>query len=574
MSSVQEPGFLLSGRSRRRAVPQTLATPSQAARWEPSITLAVALLAVAVRLFFWYYTRRTWEDGLITLQHAENAARGFGLTHVPGGPRVHGFTSPISVLIPLLGELLHTGFGLPLLKLISALSAGFTVWLAMRIARRLGLAFPIALLIGGYLALEHQQILFGMAGMESQLAAMLLLFSIYSLFELRPLWVGIGLGLCMLVRPDFVLWVPVALVLMLWHCWSRRNYAPLETVGLALLLTYGPWLAFTTWYYGGPLPNTILAKFWAYSQAWYRGLPPAQIALGAAVRARSLFLPLGPCYGGNGGPALPVAFDPHGVISGAVALLAVIGLVVALTKKQLAATAIAGFLAVYSLYFVIAVGAVFPWYVVPLNAVAILAAGLGLDWLVKSAFRGRWRSLVGYSLATAYLAVFVAIIPATFRGERNLQRFVEDGGRKRVGLYLASIVQPGQTIGCEALGYFGYYSRRLIFDYPGLANPQVVRFLRDHPAERNLDSMLGYFHPDYIVLRPQEYNGGLTAGDSWLLTDYQLIAKFQVPEEEQRTLLMPEYNIDLTFYILRLKSVAGNAPAMSRTDPLATSRPD
>src|SRR5690348_1755921 len=109
----------------------------------PLETLILSSIAIAIRLFFWFYTGRTWEDALITLQHAENAARGLGLTHTPGSPPLHGFTSPISVLIPLVGEFLHPGFGLSLQKLVSALCGGISVWLGMRIAQRLSLARPI-----------------------------------------------------------------------------------------------------------------------------------------------------------------------------------------------------------------------------------------------------------------------------------------------------------------------------------------------------------------------------------------------------------------------------------------------
>src|SRR5450759_193921 len=137
------------------------------------VALLFALLAIALRLFFWFYTGRTWEDALITLQHAENAARGLGLTHTPqSGAPLHGFTSPLSVLIPLAGELLHAGFGLPLLKLLSALLGGVSVWIGMRIAHRLGLAPALVILVGGFLAIEHHQILFGMAGMETQVVGL------------------------------------------------------------------------------------------------------------------------------------------------------------------------------------------------------------------------------------------------------------------------------------------------------------------------------------------------------------------------------------------------------------------
>lgn len=517
-------------------------------RWEQAVTFAVAVLAVAVRLFFWYYTRRTWEDALITVQHAENAARGLGLTHVPGGPHVHGFTSPISVLIPLLGELAHPGFGLPLLKLVSAVCGGVTVWFAMRISQRLGLGFPITLLIGGYLAIEHQQILFGMSGMESQVAVTILLFSIYSLFDLKSLHVGVSLGLCMLARPDFVLWVAIVMALLGWLCWKKRDFRPLETVALALLLIYGPWLAFTTWYYGSPLPNTILAKAWGFGHRWYAGASASVLLSRAFGHTLLIFGNLGPAYDGNGGVSF---IGLGGLICFPVLLFVLLGIV--WSRKDIPSLAIAAFVLVYSLYLFL-VGQVFPWYCVPLAAVAMLAAGIGLDALLKGCLAERWRLILGYALAVAYLALFAAVAAVTFRGEKNVQTFVEDGVRKQVGLYLAHVMRPGQTVGSESLGYFGYYSRHVVFDYPGLCNLQVVQFLHEHPRKRHLQDMLAYFHPDYIVLRPIEYQVGLKEGHSWLLSDYQQVADFRIPDEKRSQLLFPESNIDLEYYVLKRRS--------------------
>src|SRR5690242_1687916 len=86
----------------------------------------IVFFAMAVRLGYWIYTSRTWEDALITLQHAENGARGLGLTHTPAaGPPLHGFTSPLSVLIPLAGEAMHAGWGLAFLRIVSVLMGGF-----------------------------------------------------------------------------------------------------------------------------------------------------------------------------------------------------------------------------------------------------------------------------------------------------------------------------------------------------------------------------------------------------------------------------------------------------------------
>jgi len=515
----------------------------------------VSVFAVLLRLSFWAYTHRTWEDALITVQHAENAARGLGFTHVPGGPRIHGFTSPISVLIPLLGELAHPGFGLPLLRLVSAICGGITVWIAMRISQRLGLAFPMTLLIGGYLAIEHQQILFGMAGMETQVAVTVLLLSIYSLFDLKPIHVGISLGLCMLARPDFAFWVVIAIAIVAWRCWIRNDLRPLEAIGLAQLLIYGPWLAFTTWYYGSPLPNTVLAKSWGYANRWYAGMSPEQFLAMVGHRIRYTFSVLGPVYGGNGAGDGFLPIDPHGVICCIVLIFVVLGMLVAMRKKGLPGLAIAGFILVYSFYYLFLMISVFRWYTVPLAAVSILAAGIGFDSALKACVPARWSLVAGYSVAAAYLMSLAMVAPATFRGEKNVQAFVEDAGRKQIGLYLASVMAPKQTLGCEALGYFGYYSRHEVFDYPGLCNWQVVQFLHRHPTRRNPQEMLRYFHPDYLILRPFEYEIGLKKGGHWLLDDYEMIADFRVPDERRSQLLFPHQNIDLEYYVLRRKSI-------------------
>src|SRR3712207_4799692 len=74
--------------------------------------LALAIVgALGARLAFWLISGRIWEDALITVTHARNAVQGIGLTHHPGEPLTHGFTSALSVLIPLVGEALVAGSG-------------------------------------------------------------------------------------------------------------------------------------------------------------------------------------------------------------------------------------------------------------------------------------------------------------------------------------------------------------------------------------------------------------------------------------------------------------------------------
>ena len=544
--------------------PASLSRPDTTRRHEPwtIATIVLVTIAVAIRIFFWFYTQRNWEDALITVQHAENAARGLGLTHTPGGPHVHGFTSALSVLIPLLGEFLHHGLGLPLLKFVSAICGGIAVWLAMRICRRLEVSFPIALLIAGYLAIEHHQILFGMAGMETQVAVTVLLFAIDSLIDMRPLRVGLSLALCPLARPDFGFWVVFLLLLVAWRGYKSGRWDALETSIFALLVISGPWIAFTTWYYGSPLPNTILAKAFGFGNnhgvalPWYRGVPVPAIIGRFLARLRSLIAVLGPAYGGNGTGFATFPFDPQGIISCIVFAFTMAGTVACLYRRQIVYLSIAGFITGYLLYYLFLVEVIALWYCIPFAAIAMLAAGIGLD-ATLSRLRGiRWRIAAAYAVAGAYLAVLIAVTPITINGERNIQRYVEDQVRKRIGLYLADNTRPDQTIGCEPLGYIGYYSRREMFAYPGMTNPQVVRFVREHPDQRNLVDMLDYFRPDYIALRPLEYKLALRQGKKWLVTDYEMVADFSTPDYEKEQLLFPNQNLDTEFYLLKRRSAA------------------
>ena len=244
-------------------------TKTPGARKLEKILLATLIaLAVAVRLFFWIYTNRTWEDALISVQHSENAALGLGLTHTPSNePPLHGFTSPLSVLVPLLGDLVHVGYGLFVIKLVSAVLGGAAVFLAYRICIHLQLPSALAFTAAAYMAFEHHQILWGMAGMETQIAIAAYLYSFRCFQQGTQLEKGMSLGLCMLARPDAMVWVAIGCAFELWRAFETRNLKPLGILAAGLLMVYGPWLIFTFAYYGSPVPNTIYAK-----SLGYRGL--------------------------------------------------------------------------------------------------------------------------------------------------------------------------------------------------------------------------------------------------------------------------------------------------------------
>jgi len=180
-------------------------------RWQVERRLLAFIgLALLARLAFWLITDRVWEDALITVTHARNAVAGIVLTHHPGEPVTHGFTSAVSVLIPLLGEAIVHGSGIFVLRVASLLAAVATIVFADRICRRLGFGRWPTLLVLVYLAVDQNQIFYGMAGMETQVAVAVLLWSVDAVMAGTVVRTGVSFGLGVLTRPDFLLWTAAA----------------------------------------------------------------------------------------------------------------------------------------------------------------------------------------------------------------------------------------------------------------------------------------------------------------------------------------------------------------------------
>jgi hypothetical protein len=109
--------------------------------------------------------------------------------------------------------------------LASLASAAGAIYFAYRICLLLFLPWYAQVLILGYLATDHLQVFFGMAGMETQVATMLLLANAY--YYLTSQWtkLGVATGASVICRPEFVLWaflISIAVIV-----WNRRAFQTL-----------------------------------------------------------------------------------------------------------------------------------------------------------------------------------------------------------------------------------------------------------------------------------------------------------------------------------------------------------
>jgi hypothetical protein len=527
-------------------------------RWFSRSLYVLMALAILIRLFYWHYTDRTWEDALITVLHSENAARGLGLTHLQpaGEPPLHGFTSPLSVLIPLIGDLVHVGWGLPFIKLVSVFCGAIAVWLGARISQVIGLPPALALTAAAFLAFEHHQILWGMAGMETEVVTVAYLASIYAMQRGTQWQKGLSFGFCMLARPDAAIWVAIAFGVELWRARKSGNWRGLIPVVAGFVLLYAPWIIFTIAYYGSPVPNTIYAKSFGYRGDEFHFRGPHKF-MRAYNQLYQVLASLGPAYFGNG--RLTSLWD-HRTVFAIMFVLGVIGTVIAVRRRHPATLLLFAFAVSYTLYLFLGAPIVFGWYTAPVAAAAVICCLYGLWHLMDrapAASRTRIAALVGI----VYIAAIISILPETFRSDKAIQQYVENGGRKQLGLYIGRVSLPTDTVGTESLGYVGYYSGRVIYDYPGLCSREVVHYTRTHPHGRNLLDMMNTLRPTYLVLRPMEYkddNGVIRY--PWITQDYDLVRVFRVPDQGRMKILHPENNIDLEFDLFRAKGAPFRSP--------------
>jgi hypothetical protein len=455
----------------------------------------MASLAVFTRVGFWAVTGRVWEDALITIAHARNALAGLGLTHHPGEPPTHGFTSALSVLIPLAGEAISRDGGLAALRLVSLLCVVVTIVAADALGRRLGVGRWGRLLILGYLAVDANHIFYGMSGMETQVAVAALLVSAWA-FTARHPASGLALGVALLARPDFLIWAAILVGVQLW-----RDRAGLVRLVVGAAVVVGPWVAFTTAYYGSPIPQTVSAKVAALTSFPIDQSPAGWLAwalekllshVSTVVRTFAPFLE------DTLAVRAPVPIVALVAISAAMATLAVIGGWA--RRRDQAWTPVIWFVALDLLYRVAFLPPVYSdWYVPPFTALAILLVAAGVE-RVASGMPAR-----AMALAVALVAVFAFPLPWVFSLERAIQVEIEDGVRSPAAASLATMVAPGESVASESAGYIGFLSHVTLWDYPGLTSRTVLAAVqRLPPGDRSLAAMIDELKPDWLVLRPME----------------------------------------------------------------------
>ena len=472
-------------------------------RRSPGALLGFAVVATLLAVAYTLYTQHVWEDYFITFLHSRNLVEGHGLVFRPG-ERVHGFTSPLGVLLPAFCFWVTGGEShVPALWLFRAFSiAAFAAGgvLLLRASRE---ATPHHRHEGtflGLLYLLHAPLVdYTINGMETGFMALFVAWAfLLAVRGIERHWLALGLAWAALMwtRPDSCIIIAVlAMAVLVFPATTRRaEIGAIVKAALVCAGAYLPWFVWAWWFYGSPVPHTIIAK------SDVIGGPLLQLKIVAVEVADRYFMSAArafqPIYYKGFGewyPGLVPVSHGLGIFAACYWLIPVrdrAGRLASLCFSLLA-------------FYLTAIPTPYPWYFPPAAILGLFATVRGVLTLADELRERHPRSHVA---ALAILSVIAAERTAYLAGTayqmRIQQAEIETGTRTEVGRWLRDHVRPGERVYLEPLGYIGYFSRAKMLDWPGLASPEVVRVRREKKV--GYVTILPELKPEWLVLRPGE----------------------------------------------------------------------
>ena len=396
------------------------------------------------------------DDAYITFRFAAQIAAGNGFVFNTGEP-IYGTTTPLFTLL-LAGWRLLTQSeivtGAFLLNLAASLATLIFAWMALR---SLGATPAQQVFVIALLALSQRTVFAEIKGMESVWVALFMIASLWAAAAGRMLLAGVFCGLLLWTRPDTFVWI-FALALVV----ARSGLRQAAQILLVCGLVYLPWVIFAAWYFGSPIPHTVIAKWVAYLQF-------------------------------NADPIsgqVPIVLDylspttsPFGFFSvNALAWLTV--LICIWQGWRVVGNRWFNVLLIFALLetcrLVVTKATFFTHYLYPAMWVVLLILGLGLGSLYNllSTKRALYRAAFG----VAVLLLFVMNVMALVQGiniRKEDQSIREEAALKAMGLWLNRNTPPDAVVLLEPLGYVGYYADRRMIDVVGLITPGIVEMKRN-----------------------------------------------------------------------------------------------
>jgi hypothetical protein len=507
--------------------------------------LIFALAGTLIPVAYIAYTHHVWEDWFITFRHSENLCKGNGLVYNIG-ERVHGFTSPLGVILPAICYL-ATGERsyVPALWLFRAMCIAAYVTAGVILLRRIGREDPYRSLMKLFLAVLYlsdvKSVAYTVNGMETAFMLCFVAWGV-ALLERGHASAWLARSFCwaglLWTRPDGCVYIGVLAAASLLFAPERRGpmlFSILKSGTIAALL-YMPWFAWTWYYYGSPIPQTVHAKGLSTPSTLIQRLPEIMKGLPdqAGLAFNAIYWPFW-----RGTPGWFAWF------SYAAGLFCCVYWLLPLRDRLGRAAS----LCFVCLCLYLSVGFfVYPWYLPPVSLFGWIVLASGIFCLTRQIMPFH---LSGVAACAVLLVLCIgngSIFALTSRLMRVQEREIEIGNRLRIGRWLEERVAPGESVYLEPIGHIGYFSHAKILDWPGLVSPSVVR-AREKGAD--FDGVIDKLQPDWAVVRPGEVGN--------LLKGYDPVAVFNIRPRLEKYASMPGYRyvfFDAAYVIFRKSSLS------------------
>lgn len=542
----------------------TVPSPLRQFSLSPKRLSAVFALTMTVAALFALYTNHAWEDWYITYRASKNLAMGNGLVFTIGD-RLHTFTSPLGTLAPALLAFVTAGSSddlvLWLFRLLSCSLLATAAVILLKFAERTGSGLFAALFTTALCLVDVRIIDFSINGMETGFMVVFLALTVFTLATTPPNFVTI-LGLAwaglMWSRPDSFVYIGgLALGFVLFKPVSRAAANRKELLkklllaGLVTTAAYLPWTLWTWYYYGTPVPHTIVAKG-LFSSMSVPGLLTDFLVFPyhSLLEMSSMIDTFMPPYFRNGGWSSGIWFVSR-----------VLGLMTAyywlLPKGRPDGRAISFALFLAHFYLTELAAYVAPWYVPNVTFLSIIVLGQIVQQLLSSApgfiAPTAWTRTVKTVGAAIIFGSFLMTVLVGYQLKLQ-QEIIELGNRKQIGLWLRENAQSkNDTVFLECLGYIGFYSGLKMYDMPGMSSRETVAAQRQ-TGSRSYAGVIGLLLPDWLVLRPREALEIQQLQPELLASHYRLAKIFDVSDRIMAHKFLPGrpyLQYDQTFAVYR-----------------------
>ncbi|MEO1055846.1 MAG: hypothetical protein AAFY28_02930 [Actinomycetota bacterium] len=469
-----------------------------------SIVAVVVAIAACCAVLLWATWGFMGDDSHITFTYSKNLADGVGLVFNQG-KRTLSTTTPLTAVVmagpSLLGlELQPVGI---LVSTVAAGAIALLLWVNLRpyvgvLAALLGIA-----------AVVLHPFTVSAAWNEMLVYTALALATFHAVARRWFAVAGLLAGFCALTRPDGGLVVVIALAIALLTAIHARNeqvgrrWRPLVRSSVAVAAVVTPWLVFSTWYYGSPVPVTLRAKqaqresghgrsfvelvdqrfdFYFSQGRWVVAAGVVIVGLVAGVAALSAHVR-------QARSAQPAETEDR--------LVAPFPLSTFAPQSATLILALAWNLLIAVAYLALDVSA-YGWYVVPFVVTVGVLTSLGAGWLVARA--QRWSALGSRLLGAA---IAVAVVVPLLLGARDFA----DRDPIHTVLYqpaaewMEANVPSDAAVGTLEVGLIGYYSGRTIVDFAGLLQPDAAT---DAELDQGFDAIAAEawnrYQPEFVAM--------------------------------------------------------------------------